>query len=65
MTTVPLTDAFASSLIWIGERDEIDALMRLDAPGFDAALAARLDGLSDARRDRRAGAIFPWRPECR
>jgi 2-octaprenyl-6-methoxyphenol hydroxylase len=44
VTTVPLTDPRASSLIWIGERDEIDGLMRLDATGFGAALAARLDG---------------------
>jgi 2-octaprenyl-6-methoxyphenol hydroxylase len=45
VTTVPLTDAFASSVIWVGESAEIDGLMRLDAKGFETALAERLDGL--------------------
>ncbi len=44
VTTVPLTDPGASSLIWIGEMAETDALMALDARGFGAALEARLGG---------------------
>ncbi|MGB6389736.1 MAG: FAD-dependent monooxygenase [Methyloceanibacter sp.] len=44
VTTVPLTDPDASSLIWIGETAETDALMGLDARGFGAALEARLGG---------------------
>ncbi len=45
VTTVPLTEAHASSLVWVGEIDEIDALMALDAAGFTHALQTRLDGL--------------------
>ena len=39
VTTVPLTGAFSSSVIWVGESAEIDGLMRLDAKGFETVLA--------------------------
>jgi 2-octaprenyl-6-methoxyphenol hydroxylase len=45
LTTVPLLDPHASSLIWVGETAEIDGLMRLDAPSFGALLKERLGGL--------------------
>ena len=59
VTTVPLTDAFASSVIWVGETAEIDALMRLDAKGFETALAGRLDGLLGHIGEIGARAHFP------
>ncbi len=43
VTTVPLTDPLASSLIFVGETREIDGLMALDGSSFGSALAARLD----------------------
>jgi len=45
MTTVPLTDANASSLIWVGATDEIDGLMHLDEASFAAELVGRLGGI--------------------
>ena len=44
ITTVPLTDPAASSVIWIDGTEEIEAVMRLDAEGFGAALQDRLEG---------------------
>ena len=45
VTTVPLTDPCASSLIWVGETVEIDGLMRLDETHFGTVLEERLEGL--------------------
>jgi 2-octaprenyl-6-methoxyphenol hydroxylase len=45
VTTVPLPDPRASSLIWLDEDAEIKALMALDAEAFTAALERRLGGL--------------------
>ena len=45
VTTVPLTDPQASSLIWVGTTEEIDALMRLSETSFAAELAQRLGGI--------------------
>ena len=58
VTTVPLTDPAASSVIWIGGTEEIEAVMRLDAEDFVAALQDRLDGLlGQVGGGRRAGAV--------
>lgn len=48
VTTVPLPDAYASSLIWVGPVQEIARLMQLDAESFGEALNLRLDGLLGA-----------------
>jgi 2-octaprenyl-6-methoxyphenol hydroxylase len=45
VTTVPLSDPAASSVIWIDSTEEIEAVMRLDAEDFVAALKDRLEGL--------------------
>jgi 2-octaprenyl-6-methoxyphenol hydroxylase len=45
VTTVPLSDPAASSVIWIDSTEEIEAVMRLDAEDFVAALQDRLEGL--------------------
>jgi 2-octaprenyl-6-methoxyphenol hydroxylase len=45
VTTVPLSDPAASSVIWIDSTEEIEAIMRLDAEDFVAALQDRLEGL--------------------
>jgi 2-octaprenyl-6-methoxyphenol hydroxylase len=45
VTTVPLPDQQASSLIWVGSVPEVARLMRLDAEEFGAALSRRLDGI--------------------
>lgn len=45
LTTVPLPEPRASSLIWVGERAEIESLMRLDTTRFRAALDERLGSL--------------------
>jgi 2-octaprenyl-6-methoxyphenol hydroxylase len=45
LTAVPLIDAHASSLVWVGATAEIDALMQLDASSFAEALEARLGGI--------------------
>ena len=59
VTTVPLTDPLASSLIWVGGTAEIAALMLLDATGFGAALAKRLDGMLGAVGEVGSRAHFP------
>jgi len=58
VTTVPLPDPHASSLIWVGSLAEIAALMRRDEAGFGDALAERLDGLLGAISDLGARAEF-------
>jgi 2-octaprenyl-6-methoxyphenol hydroxylase len=45
VTTVPLPDAYASSLILVGARSEIATLMQLDPERFEEQLGARLGGL--------------------
>jgi 2-octaprenyl-6-methoxyphenol hydroxylase len=45
VTTVPLPDPHASSLIWVGPPAEIARLMRLGDESFFDALAQHLDGL--------------------
>jgi 2-octaprenyl-6-methoxyphenol hydroxylase len=59
VTTVPLTEARASSLIWVGETVEMEAMMRLDAKGFETALADRLDGVLGRIAEIGARAYFP------
>jgi 2-octaprenyl-6-methoxyphenol hydroxylase len=58
ITTVPLPDPHASSLIWVGRLAEIAALMGRDEAGFGDALALRLDGLLGAISDIGARAEF-------
>ncbi|MGC2410575.1 MAG: FAD-dependent monooxygenase [Methyloceanibacter sp.] len=62
VTTVPLTDPCASSLIWVGETVEIDVLMRLDETRFGNALEERLDGLLGRIDGVGARANFPVAP---
>jgi 2-octaprenyl-6-methoxyphenol hydroxylase len=62
VTTVPLTDACASSLIWIGDKGEMDGLMGVDASRFAEALARRLDGRLGALGAIGARANFPVAP---
>lgn len=62
VTTVPLTDACASSLIWVGGRGEIDGLMRLEPARFAGALAAQLDGRLGEIGATGARAHFPVAP---
>ncbi len=62
ITTVPLTEPLASSLIWLGTKDEIAALMRLDADAFAEALASRLEGRLGAIGAVGARAFFPVTP---
>lgn len=45
VTSVPLTDQHASSLIWVGATDEIDGLMRLSEAAFAVELGKRLGGV--------------------
>jgi 2-octaprenyl-6-methoxyphenol hydroxylase len=45
VTTVPLPDPHASSLIWVGPTEEIATLMRQDAETFRESLQERLGGL--------------------
>jgi 2-octaprenyl-6-methoxyphenol hydroxylase len=59
VTTVPLTDALASSLIWVGTPAEITTLMRRDAEGFAEALSERLGGLLGAISGIGARSEFP------
>jgi 2-octaprenyl-6-methoxyphenol hydroxylase len=59
VTTVPLTDQAASSVIWIGGTEEIAAVMRLDADAFAAALQHRLEGLLGQVGEVGARAQFP------
>jgi len=59
VTTVPLTDQAASSVIWIDGTEEIEAVMRLDAESFAAALQDRLEGLLGQVEEVGARAQFP------
>jgi 2-octaprenyl-6-methoxyphenol hydroxylase len=59
MTTVPLPDPYASSLIWLGDDAEIEALMALDAEAFAAALEQRLGGLLGSIGETSARGHFP------
>jgi 2-octaprenyl-6-methoxyphenol hydroxylase len=45
VTSVPLPDLHASSLIWVGTSNEIDGLMRLDEASFVTELSKRLGGV--------------------
>jgi 2-octaprenyl-6-methoxyphenol hydroxylase len=58
VTTVPLPDQHASSLIWVGTLAEIAGLMRCDEEGFGAALSDRLGGLLGGISDPGARAKF-------
>jgi len=59
VTTVPLTDPHASSLIWVGTRGEVAGLMRHNAEAFAEALSLRLDGILGAISDIGPRAEFP------
>ena len=59
LTTVPLPDAHASSLIWVGPPAEIAQLMQRDDAGFTAALGERLDDILGAVSGLGARAAFP------
>jgi 2-octaprenyl-6-methoxyphenol hydroxylase len=59
VTTVPLPEPRASSLIWVGTPAEIAQLARLDDAGFLAALSARLGGILGTLSSVGARATFP------
>ena len=59
VTTVPLVDPRASSLIWVGNTGEIDALMRLDEASFRTELAQRLGGVLGKIGEVGPRAAFP------
>jgi len=59
VTTVPLPDPNASSLIWVGPLPEIMGLMQRDDEGFADALSERLSGLLGAVSDVGTRAEFP------
>ena len=59
VTTVPLPDPSASSLIWVGPLPEVTGLMQRDEEGFADALSERLGGLLGAISDVGARAEFP------
>jgi 2-octaprenyl-6-methoxyphenol hydroxylase len=59
VTTVPLPDPHASSLIWVGPLPEIMGLMQRDDEGFADALSERLSGLLGAVSDVGTRAEFP------
>ena len=59
VTTVPLPDPCASSLIWVGPTAEIAALMRLDTETFRETLHERLGGLLGRISETGARAEFP------
>src|SRR3990170_275709 len=59
VTTVPLPDPNASSLIWVGPLPEIARLMQRDEEGFGDALSERLGGLLGAVSDVGTRAEFP------
>jgi 2-octaprenyl-6-methoxyphenol hydroxylase len=59
VTTVPLLDPHASSLIWVGPSAEIAELMQLDAERFGDALSERLGGLLGAIKSVGARTEFP------
>lgn len=59
VTTVPLPDPHASSLIWVGSSAEIAALMQRDEESFVDALSERLGGLLGAISEVGPRAEFP------
>jgi 2-octaprenyl-6-methoxyphenol hydroxylase len=59
VTSVPLPDPHASSLIWVGTSAEIGRLMRLDPDAFGDALSERLGGLLGAISRIGARTEFP------
>ena len=59
VTTVPLLDPHASSLIWVGPSAEIAALMQLAGERFGDALSERLGGLLGAIDTVGARTEFP------
>ena len=59
VTTVPLPDAHASSLIWVGSTAEIDDLMRADDEAFGNSLSQRLGGVLGAIGNVGPRAFFP------
>src|SRR3972149_10774897 len=59
VTTVPLPDPNASSLIWVGPLPEVTGLMQRDEEGFADALSERLGGLLGALSDVGARAAVP------
>ncbi len=59
VTTVPLPDPNASSLIWVGSRAETARLLQLDDAAFVAALAERLGGVLGTLSDAGPRAAFP------
>lgn len=58
LTSVPLPNPHASSLIWVGRLPEIRRLMQLDEEGFGDALSERLGGLLGAVSEVGARAEF-------
>jgi 2-octaprenyl-6-methoxyphenol hydroxylase len=59
VTTVPLPDAHASSLIWVGTPIEIAELMQRDDAGFIEALGERLADILGTVSSLGARAAFP------
>jgi len=59
VTTVPLPDPLASSLIWVGSAAEIEQLMRADEEAFSTALGQRLGGILGGIGTIGARAFFP------
>jgi 2-octaprenyl-6-methoxyphenol hydroxylase len=59
LTTVPLPDAHASSLIWVGRTPDIAGLMQRDEESFAAALEDRLGGILGRVSAIGARAEFP------
>jgi len=59
VTTVPLTDGYASSLIWVGSSPEVTQLMRRDEAGFIEALSERLGDILGELSGLGARAAFP------
>jgi 2-octaprenyl-6-methoxyphenol hydroxylase len=59
VTTVPLPDQHASSLIWVGPTAEIASLMRQDAGTFRESLQERLGGLLGRISETGPWANFP------
>lgn len=59
LTTVPTVDAQTSSLIWVGETDEIEVLMSVDEEEFAGRLQDRLGETLGAISDVGPRASFP------
>lgn len=59
VTTVPLTDARSSSLIWVGPIAEIDRLSRRTPEEFAKALEVRLEGVLGSLSDVGERGRFP------